>query len=83
MYNKRVFLLLRADSQTLLLVFLSANTYFFMVQAQGIMLRDNVRTIGQMIRLYTNKNGTLNGTGESYTTAPPVGQDGARGQFDD
>lgn len=54
-----------------------------MVQAQGIMLRDNVRTIGQMIRLYTNKNGTLNGTGESYTTAPAVGQDGARGQFDD
>ncbi|TNN68272.1 Beta-1,4-galactosyltransferase 6 [Liparis tanakae] len=39
-----------------------ANTYFFMVQAQGIMLRDNVRTIGQMIRLYTNKNSTLNGT---------------------
>ena len=36
-------------------IFLSANTYFFMVQAQGIMLRDNVRTIGQMIRLYTNK----------------------------
>lgn len=35
-----------------------------MVQAQGIMLRDNVRTIGQMIRLYTNKNSTLNGTGE-------------------
>ncbi|KAL4593473.1 beta-1,4-galactosyltransferase 6-like isoform X2 [Arapaima gigas] len=40
-----------------------ANTYFFMVQAQGIMLRDNVRTIGHMIRLYTNKNATLNGTG--------------------
>ncbi|GLD73420.1 beta-1,4-galactosyltransferase 6 isoform X1 [Lates japonicus] len=39
-----------------------ANTYFFMVQAQGIMLRDNVRTIGQMIRLYTNKNSTVNGT---------------------
>ncbi|KAJ3599586.1 hypothetical protein NHX12_033542 [Muraenolepis orangiensis] len=39
-----------------------ANTYFFMVQAQGIMLRDNVRTIGHMIRLYTNKNTTLNGT---------------------
>ncbi|KTF75884.1 hypothetical protein cypCar_00024996 [Cyprinus carpio] len=38
------------------------NTYFFMVQAQGIMLRDNVRTIGHMIRLYTNKNSTLNGT---------------------
>ncbi|XP_073439812.1 beta-1,4-galactosyltransferase 6 isoform X2 [Dendrobates tinctorius] len=35
-----------------------------MVQAQGIMLRDNVRTIGNMIRQYTNKNGTgaLNGT---------------------
>ncbi|CAM9128321.1 unnamed protein product [Lampetra planeri] len=33
-----------------------------MVQAQGIMLRDNVRTFGQMIRLYTNKNSTLNGT---------------------
>ncbi|KAK3516574.1 hypothetical protein QTP70_021973 [Hemibagrus guttatus] len=39
-----------------------ANTYFFMVQAQGIMLRDNVRTIGQIIRSYTNKNNTLNGT---------------------
>ncbi|XP_069378754.1 beta-1,4-galactosyltransferase 6 isoform X4 [Paralichthys olivaceus] len=39
-----------------------ANTYFFMVQAQGIMLRENVRTIGQMIRLYTNKNSTVNGT---------------------
>jgi len=36
-----------------------------MVQAQGIMLRDNVRTIGHMIRLYTNKNSTLNGTGKS------------------
>lgn len=45
-------------------VLLTANTYFFMVQAQGIMLRDNVRTIGQMIRLYTNKNSTLNGTGQ-------------------
>ncbi len=45
-------------------VSLSANTYFFMVQAQGIMLRDNVRTIGQMIRLYTNKNSTVNGTGK-------------------
>lgn len=43
--------------------FPAANTYFFMVQAQGIMLRDNVRTFGQMIRLYTNKNSTLNGTG--------------------
>uniref|UniRef100_A0A8C2D542 Beta-1,4-galactosyltransferase n=1 Tax=Cyprinus carpio TaxID=7962 RepID=A0A8C2D542_CYPCA len=41
------------------------NTYFFMVQAQGIMLRDNVRTIGHMIRLYTNKNSTLNGTGKT------------------
>uniref|UniRef100_A0A668SAY3 Beta-1,4-galactosyltransferase n=1 Tax=Oreochromis aureus TaxID=47969 RepID=A0A668SAY3_OREAU len=47
-------------SEVLLLFF--PNTYFFMVQAQGIMLRDNVRTIGQMIRLYTNKNSTLNGT---------------------
>ncbi|XP_017950134.1 beta-1,4-galactosyltransferase 6 isoform X2 [Xenopus tropicalis] len=33
-----------------------------MVQAQGMMLRDNVRTIGHMIRQYTNKNATLNGT---------------------
>uniref|UniRef100_A0A5S6MBR5 Beta-1,4-galactosyltransferase n=1 Tax=Xenopus tropicalis TaxID=8364 RepID=A0A5S6MBR5_XENTR len=40
-----------------------ANTYLFMVQAQGMMLRDNVRTIGHMIRQYTNKNATLNGTG--------------------
>ncbi|KAI2586456.1 B4GALT6 isoform 5, partial [Pan troglodytes] len=33
-----------------------------MVQARGIMLRENVKTIGHMIRLYTNKNSTLNGT---------------------
>ncbi|XP_028742380.1 beta-1,4-galactosyltransferase 6 isoform X2 [Peromyscus leucopus] len=33
-----------------------------MVQARGIMLRENVKTIGHMIRLYTNKNTTLNGT---------------------
>ncbi|XP_045906047.1 beta-1,4-galactosyltransferase 6-like [Micropterus dolomieu] len=46
-----------------------ANTYFFMVQAQGIMLRDNVRTIGQMIRLYTNKNSTLNGTDATRLTS--------------
>uniref|UniRef100_A0A8C8RN40 Beta-1,4-galactosyltransferase n=1 Tax=Pelusios castaneus TaxID=367368 RepID=A0A8C8RN40_9SAUR len=39
-----------------------ANTYLFMVQARGIMLRENVKTIGHMIRLYTNKNATLNGT---------------------
>nr|XP_023671553.1 beta-1,4-galactosyltransferase 6-like isoform X2 [Paramormyrops kingsleyae] len=39
-----------------------ANTYFFMVQAQGMMLRDNVRTISHMIRLYTNKNSSINGT---------------------
>ncbi|XP_064409703.1 beta-1,4-galactosyltransferase 6 [Latimeria chalumnae] len=39
-----------------------ANTYLFMVQAQGMMLRQNVRTIGHMIRYYTNKNSTLNGT---------------------
>ncbi|KAG8570961.1 hypothetical protein GDO81_011485 [Engystomops pustulosus] len=39
-----------------------ANTYLFMVQAQGIMLRDNVRTIGNILRQYTNKNSTLNGT---------------------
>ncbi|XP_028817432.1 beta-1,4-galactosyltransferase 6 [Denticeps clupeoides] len=39
-----------------------ANTYYFMMQYQGMMLRDNVRTFGHMIRLYTNKNSTLNGT---------------------
>nr|XP_020646614.1 beta-1,4-galactosyltransferase 6 [Pogona vitticeps] len=39
-----------------------ANTYLFMVQARGIMLKENVKTIGHMIRLYTNKNSTLNGT---------------------
>ncbi|KAJ7427527.1 Beta-1,4-galactosyltransferase 6 [Willisornis vidua] len=39
-----------------------ANTYLFMVQARGIMLKENVKTIGHMIRLYTNKNTTLNGT---------------------
>lgn len=42
-----------------------ANTYLFMVQARGIMLRENVKTIGHMIRLYTNKNTTLNGTGKA------------------
>lgn len=42
-----------------------ANTYLFMVQARGIMLRENVKTIGHMIRLYTNKNTTLNGTGKT------------------
>lgn len=36
-----------------------ANTYYFMVQAQGIMLTNNVRTF---VRHYTNKNSTLNGT---------------------
>ena len=36
-----------------------------MVQARGIMLRENVKTIGHMIRLYTNKNTTLNGTGKA------------------
>ncbi|XP_068419001.1 beta-1,4-galactosyltransferase 6 isoform X2 [Eschrichtius robustus] len=41
---------------------LASNTYLFMVQARGIMLRENVKTIGHMIRLYTNKNTTLNGT---------------------
>lgn len=45
-------------------LFLIANTYLFMVQARGIMLRENVKTIGHMIRLYTNKNTTLNGTGK-------------------
>lgn len=38
-----------------------------MVQARGIMLRENVKTIGHMIRLYTNKNTTLNGTGKSIS----------------
>lgn len=35
-----------------------------MVQARGIMLKENVKTIGHMIRLYTNKNATMNGTGK-------------------
>ena len=38
-----------------------------MVQARGIMLRENVKTIGHMIRLYTNKNTTLNGTGKDIS----------------
>lgn len=38
-----------------------------MVQARGIMLRENVKTIGHMIRLYTNKNTTLNGTGKNIS----------------
>lgn len=39
-----------------------------MVQARGIMLRENVKTIGHMIRLYTNKNTTLNGTGKNISS---------------
>lgn len=48
-----------------------ANTYLFMVQARGIMLRENVKTIGHMIRLYTNKNSTLNGTGKTTSCLTP------------
>lgn len=55
------------NSNTKLLFVLSANTYLFMVQARGIMLRENVKTIGHMIRLYTNKNATLNGTGKNIS----------------
>lgn len=53
------------NSNFKLLFVLSANTYLFMVQARGIMLKENVKTIGHMIRLYTNKNTTLNGTGKN------------------
>ncbi|CAG10863.1 unnamed protein product [Tetraodon nigroviridis] len=52
-----------------------ANTYFLMVQAQGIMLRNKVRTFGQMIRLYTKKNRSENGidnTDESRTSEYPM-----------
>ncbi|XP_072324586.1 beta-1,4-galactosyltransferase 6 isoform X2 [Scyliorhinus torazame] len=56
-----------------------ANTYLFMVQAQGKMLRDNVRTIGILIRdRYTKRNSTLNGTDylEGYNSSEYLGQGG-------
>lgn len=46
------------------------NTYLFMVQAQGILLRDNVRTIGaqvyeQVVRsAYAKRNSSLNDSGK-------------------
>lgn len=55
------------NTNSKLLFVLPANTYLFMVQARGIMLRENVKTIGHMIRLYTNKNTTLNGTGKNIS----------------
>ncbi|XP_015677415.2 beta-1,4-galactosyltransferase 6 [Protobothrops mucrosquamatus] len=53
-----------------------ANTYLFMVQARGIMLKENVKTIGHMIRLYTNKNATINGTDypEGNSTSDSIAQ---------
>lgn len=56
-----------SNTNSKLLFVLSATTYLFMVQARGIMLRENVKTIGHMIRLYTNKNTTLNGTGKNIS----------------
>lgn len=50
--------------------FSTVNTYLFMVQAQGILLRDNVRTIGaqvyeQVVRsAYAKRNSSLNDSGE-------------------
>ncbi|XP_062916227.1 beta-1,4-galactosyltransferase 6 [Mobula hypostoma] len=56
-----------------------ANTYLFMMQARGKMLRDNVRTIGILIRdHYTKRNNTLNGTDylEGYNSSEYLGQGG-------
>ncbi|XP_067887238.1 beta-1,4-galactosyltransferase 6 isoform X2 [Heterodontus francisci] len=56
-----------------------ANTYLFMMQAQGKMLRDNVRTIGILIRdRYTKRNSTLNSTDylEGYNSSEYLGQSG-------
>ncbi|XP_069778666.1 beta-1,4-galactosyltransferase 6 isoform X2 [Narcine bancroftii] len=50
-----------------------------MMQAQGKMLRDNVRTIGILIRdRYTKRNNTLNGTDylEGYNSSEYLGQGG-------
>lgn len=50
--------------------FSTVNTYLFMVQAQGILLRDNVRTIGaqvyeQVVRsAYAKRNSSLNDSGK-------------------
>uniref|UniRef100_H3BCF4 Beta-1,4-galactosyltransferase n=1 Tax=Latimeria chalumnae TaxID=7897 RepID=H3BCF4_LATCH len=58
-------------SKQLIFFFLSffvVNTYLFMVQAQGIMIRENMRTIGaqvyeQVVRgAYAKRNSSLNGT---------------------
>lgn len=54
------------------------NTYLFMVQAQGILLRDNVRTIGaqvyeQVVRsAYAKRNSSLNDSGKPDKRAPGV-----------
>ncbi|XP_072425836.1 beta-1,4-galactosyltransferase 6 isoform X2 [Chiloscyllium punctatum] len=54
-----------------------ANTYLFMMQAQGKMLRDNVRTIGILIRdRYTKRNNTLNDYLEGYNSSEYLGQSG-------
>ena len=51
-------------------LFSTVNTYLFMVQAQGILLRDNVRTIGaqvyeQVVRsAYAKRNSSLNDSGK-------------------
>lgn len=53
--------------------FSTVNTYLFMVQAQGILLRDNVRTIGaqvyeQVVRsAYAKRNSSLNDSGKLET----------------
>ncbi|KAK2508398.1 hypothetical protein MC885_001936 [Smutsia gigantea] len=59
----------------------AANTYLFMVQARGLMLKENVRTIGQMIRLYTHTNATANGTAPTLARADqsPTGPAASRG----
>ncbi|TWW65589.1 beta-1,4-galactosyltransferase 6-like [Takifugu flavidus] len=68
--SKRTFLALiffLISSACLYLIYVApgiANTLLYVVQARGIVLRDNVRTIEQMMRLYINKNTTFNWTND-------------------
>lgn len=51
------------------LLFSAVNTYLFMMQAQGILIRDNMRTIGaqvyeQVVRsAYAKRNSSVNDSG--------------------
>lgn len=61
------------DAHGNIFVFLAVNTYLFMMQAQGIMIRENMRTIGaqvyeQVVRsAYAKRNSSVNDSGISLT----------------